>query len=71
MNQIFFGGDILKPLFIFKNGREKPFPMAEFVKKIAKNDMKWRNDARLSVFNLSRHLSEVKMLVKSIHVEYG
>ncbi len=37
----------LNPLFVFKSGRENPFPMAEFVKKIAKNDVNGVNNAKI------------------------
>ena len=30
------------PLFLFKSGWKKPFPMSDFMKRIAKNDAKWR-----------------------------
>jgi hypothetical protein len=37
----------LKPLFVFKEGGENPFSIAEFVKKIAKNNAKWRKYAKV------------------------
>jgi hypothetical protein len=32
----------LDPLFLFNFGWKKPVPMSEIVKKLAKNDAKWR-----------------------------
>jgi len=37
----------LNPLFLFNSGWKKPVSMSEFEIKMAKNDAKWRNYAKI------------------------